>query len=122
MWIKTWHFSVKQDIIFDNYKCCVDRNRGGGGIAFYVKNNSKPITVGTIFSPASQTNFLKLLNNMNKINSVKNATYVISNYAINWFSNNSNILEENNILITKSIPSEVKSYHKLLHFFALINY
>ena len=103
-------------------KCCIDRNRDGGGIAFYVKNNSKPITVGTIFSPASQTNFLELLNNMNKINSVKNATYVINNYAINWFSNNSNILEENNILITKSIPSEVKSYHKFLHLFALINY
>ena len=87
---------LEQEINIDNYKIlCCDRNRQGGGVACYVRNNlsynilpvfpceikniffeillpnSKPIIVGTIYRPPSQNNFLELVNsNMNKINSV----------------------------------------------------
>ena len=87
---------LEQEINIDNYKIvCCDRNRQGGEVACYVRNNlsynilpvfpceikniffeillpnSKPIIVGTIYRPPSQNNFLELVNsNMNKINSV----------------------------------------------------
>ena len=81
-----WNLRFKLIII----RC--DRNRHGGGVACYIRNdlsynilsvfpreiesvffeillpNSKPITVGTIYRPPNQSNFLKVLNeNMNKM-------------------------------------------------------
>ena len=93
--------ALEQEISLDNYKIlCCDRNRHSWGVACYVGNdlsyniltdflseieifypiffeillfNSKPITVGTIYRPPSQSNFLEVLNNnMNKIDSVDN--------------------------------------------------
>ena len=76
---------LEPSIQIDDYKIlrCVG-NRHGGGVAFYIRNifpreiesvfseivlpSSKPITVGTIYHPPNQSNFLELLNeNMNKI-------------------------------------------------------
>ena len=89
-------------------------NRQGEGVAWYIKNdlsyntlsvfpceieniyfeillpNSKPIIVGTIFCPPSQNNFLELLNsNMNKINSIDNEIYILGDFKINLFLNDS---------------------------------
>ena len=89
-------------------------NRQGEGVAWYIKNdlsyntlsvfpceieniyfeillpNSKPIIVGTIFCPPSQNNFLELLNsNMNKINSIDNVIYILGDFKINLFLNDS---------------------------------
>ena len=72
------------EIQIDDYKILqCDRNRHGGGVACYIKNdlnyniisafpheiksivfeillpNSKPITVGTIYHPPNQSNFLE---------------------------------------------------------------
>ena len=50
--------------------------------------NSKAITVGTIYNPPSQTNFLEVLNNnINKINPVDNKIYILGNFNINLFLN-----------------------------------
>ena len=119
-----------------------DKNRQGGGVACYIRNdlsyntvfpceiesiffeillpNSKPVIVGTIYHPPHQNNFLELLNsNMNKINSVDNEIYILGDFSINLFLNDPYILEKKNILNSKSIPSDVKSYHEFCTFFRL---
>ena len=82
--------------------------------------NSKPITVGTIYRPPSQSNFLEVLNdNMNKIDSINNETYIFGDFNINLYLNNSYILARKNFLNNKSVPSDVKSYHELCTYFGL---
>ena len=55
-------------------------------------SNSKPITVGTIYRPPNQSNFLKVLNeNMNKIDSISNETYILGDFNINLSLNDSYI-------------------------------
>ena len=136
---------LEQEIDIDNYKILhCNRNRQGGGVACYIRNdlsynilsvfpceieniffeillpNSKPVIVGTIYRPPSQNNFLELLNsNMNKINSVDNEIYIIVDFNINLFLNDSYVFEKKNILNSKSIPSDVKSYHEFCTFFGL---
>ena len=136
---------LEQEISIDNYKILrCDRNRHGGGVACYIRNdlnynilsvfpceikniffeillpNSKPVIVGTIYRPPSQNNFLELLNsNMNKMNSVDNEIYILGDFNINLFLNGSYILEKKNILNSKSIPSDVKSYHEFCTYFGL---
>ena len=136
---------LEQEISIDNYKILrCDRNRHDGRVACYIRNdlsynilsvfpceieniffeillpNSKPVIVGTIYRPPSQNNFLELLNsNMNKINSVDNEIYILGDFNINLFLNDSYILEKKNILNSKSIPSDVKSYHEFCTYFGL---
>ena len=80
----------------------MNRNRHGGDVACYIRNylscsiisvfsreiesvffeivlpNSKPITVGTIYRPPNQSNFLEVLNKkMNKIDSISNEIYIL---------------------------------------------
>ena len=94
-----WNLRFKLIII----RC--DRNRHGGGVACYIRNdwsynilsvfpreiervffeillpNSKSITVGTIYLPTNQSNFLEVLNeNMNKIDSVSNEIYILGDF------------------------------------------
>ena len=87
-------FVLEPEIQIDDYKILwCDRNRHGGGVTCFIKNglsynilsvfpreietiffeiilpNSKPITVGTIYHPPNQSNFLEVLNeNINNIN------------------------------------------------------
>ena len=87
-------FVLEPEIQIDDYKILwCDRNRHGGGVTCYIKNdlsynilsvfpreietiffeiilpNSKPVTVGTIYHPPNQSNFLEVLNeNINNIN------------------------------------------------------
>ena len=121
-----------------------DRNRYGGVVACYMRNdlsynilsdfpceienvffeillpNSKPVIAATIYCLPNQNNFLELLNNnMNKINSVDNKIYILGDFNINLILKDSYILEEKNILKSKSIPSDVKSYHEFRTFFGL---
>ena len=56
---------------------------------------------------------------MNKIRSAENEIYILGDFNINLFVNDSYILEKKNILNSKSIPSDVKSYHGFCTFFGL---
>ena len=84
---------METEIQIDDYNILrCDRNRQGGGVACYIRNdlsydnisvfpreiesvffeillpNSKPIIVGTIYCPPNQSDFLEVLNkNTNKI-------------------------------------------------------
>ena len=80
--------------------------------------NSKPITVGTIYRPPNQSNFLEVLNeNMNKIDSTSNEIYILGDFNINFSLNDSYIFSKKGILNNKSIPSDVKSCYEYCTFF-----
>ena len=60
--------------------------------------NSKPVTVETIYRPPNQSNFLEILNdNMNKIDSLNNEIYILGDFNINLYINDSYILAEKNL-------------------------
>ena len=111
---------LESETEIDDYKIFrCDRNRHGGGVACYIRNdlsyniisvfpsviecvffeillpNSKPITVGTIYHPPNQSNFLEVLNeNMNKIDSISNETYILGDFNINLCLNVSYIFSK----------------------------
>ena len=85
-----------------------DRNRHGGGVACYIRNdlsynitsvfpreiesvffeillpNSKTIAVGTIYHPPNQFNFLEVLNeNMKITDSISSEIYILDGFNIN---------------------------------------
>ena len=125
---------LEPEIEIDDYKILrCDRNRHGGGVGCYIRNdlsyniisvfrseiesfffeillpNSKPIAVGTIYLPPNQSNFLEVLNeNMNKIDSISNETYIFGNFNI----------KKRDMLNNKSIPSDVESYYEFCTFFS----
>ena len=50
--------------------------------------NSKPISVGTTYCPANQSNVLEVLTeNMNKIDSISNGIYILGEFSINLHLN-----------------------------------
>ena len=136
---------LEPEIEIDDYKIIqCDRNRHRGGVACYIRSdlsynvisvfpseiesvffeivlpNSKPITVGTIYRPPSQSNFLEILNeNLNKIDSISNETYILGDFNINLSLNDSYIFSKKYMLNNKSIPSDVKSYYEFCTFFSL---
>ena len=138
---------LEPEIQIDDYEILrCDRNRHGGGVACYVRNdliynilfvfpreienaffeillpNSKPITVGKIYLPPNQSNFLGVLNeNMNKIDSISNKIYILGDVNINLSLNDSYIFskKKKNMLNNKSFPSDVKSYYEFCTFFSL---
>ena len=57
--------------------------------------NSKPITVGTIYCPPNQSNFLEVLNeNMKKIDSIYNKINIFGDFSINLYLNDSYIFSK----------------------------
>ena len=56
---------------------------------------------------------------MNKIDSVNNEIYILGDFNINLYINDSYILAKKNILNNKSVPSDVKSYQEFCTFFEL---
>ena len=113
-------FVLEPEIQIDDYKILwCDRNRHGSVVACYIRNdlnynilsvfpreiesvffeillpNSKPITVGTIYRPPNQSNFLEVLNeNMNKIDSIGNEIYILGDFNINLSLNDSYIFSK----------------------------
>ena len=136
---------LEPEIEIDDYKILqCDRNRQGGRVACYIRNDlsyniisvfpneiesvfleillpiSKPITVGTIYRPSNQSNILEVLNeNMNKIDSISNETYILGDFNINLSLNDSYVFSKKDMLNNKSIPSDVKSYYEFCTFFSL---
>ena len=76
--------------------------------------------VRIIYRARSQGNYLKVLNNnINKIDSVNNEIYILGDFNINLYINDSYVLAKKNILNNKSVPSDVKSYQEFCTFFGL---
>ena len=135
---------MEPDIQIDDYKILrCDRNRHGGGVASYIRNdlsynilsvfpceiesvffeillpNSKPVTVGAIYRPPNQSNFLEVLNeNMNRIDSVTNEICILGDFNVNLLLKYSYIFsKKKKTLNSKSILSDVKSYYEFFTFF-----
>ena len=104
------------DVQIDNYKIIrCNRNRNGGCVACYITNyiisvfsreiesiffeillpNSKPTTVEAIYHPPNQSNILEVLNeNMNKIDSISNEIYILGDFTVNLFLNDSYVKQQ----------------------------
>ena len=105
-----------------------DRNRNGGGVACYVRNDicynskqvlqddienifielllpkTKPITVGIVYKPPHQTGFIeKITANFNSLNVADTEMYVLGDLNVNLLQNSKYILE-NTKNITKNFP------------------
>ena len=95
------------EIHFDNYNTLrCDRNKHGGGVVCYIRNdlsfdgknvffeillpNTKPIVVGIIYQPHSQSEFLDIINtHFSKLYSNDNEIYILGDFNINLYHNNS---------------------------------
>ena len=91
---------LEPDIQIDSYRTFrCDGNRHGGGVAFYLffqvksKESSlkscylipNQITIGTIYRPPNQSNFLEvLIETMNKIDSISYEIYILGNFNITY--------------------------------------
>ena len=99
----------KSEIQIDEYdllRC--DRNRDGGGVACYIRNdlsynvksyfpkdieniffelllpNTKPVVVGPIYRPPNQANFMEIFNeNLSKVDTNNVKTYILGDFNIN---------------------------------------
>ena len=57
--------------------------------------NCKPITVGKIHHPPIQSSFLEVLTeNMNKIDLMSNEIFILGNFNINFFLNDTHIFSK----------------------------
>ena len=136
---------LEPEIQIDDYKILrCNRNRHGGGVACYIRNdlsyniisvfpseiesvffeillpNSKPITVGTIYRPPNQSNFLEVLNeSMNKIDSISNEIYILGDFNINFSLNDSYIFSKKIRKITNQFQVTSKVTMNIVLFFSL---
>ena len=126
---------TNSEILIDNYdllRC--DRNRNGGGVACYIRNDlsytqknlfpndienvffeihlpkTKPITVGIVYRPPNQTNFIKTLNeNFAKLDTTNKETYILGDFNINLYHNGKYIICKNNTLISRSVTNDARN-------------
>ena len=136
---------TNSEILIDNYdllRC--DRNRKGGGVACYIRNDlsytqkslfpndienvffeihlpkTKPITVGIVYRPPNQTNFIKTLNeNFAKLDTINKETYILGDFNINLYDNGKYIICKNNTLMSRSVTNDARNYHQFCAMFGL---
>ena len=113
-------FVLSSEIHIDNYNTLrCDRNRHGGGVVYYIRNNlsydvksffspevenvffelllpnTKPIVTGIIYWPPIQSEFLEIINNhFNKIDTINNEIYILGDFNIKLYLNNSYIFQK----------------------------
>ena len=128
----------QSEIQIDNYdllRC--DRNRNGGGVACYIRSDisyvqkdffpnvieniffeillpkTSPITVGIMYRPPSQTNFLEILNmTFEKVDVDKKEIYILGDFNINMYHNNRYIVRDDNTISSKFLSHDIKNYHQ----------
>ena len=103
---------LSSEIQIENYDLiCSDRNRHGGGVACFIRNDlsyntksflpskienifieicvphSKPLVVGTVYCPPSQGSFTETITeHSSKTNTNDTEIYILSDFNINLFS------------------------------------
>ena len=111
---------VYLEIEIDGYNILrFDRNRHGGGVACYMRNDlsftkinylphdietifidiflpkTKPMTLGIVYRPLSQTSFLETMNeHFYKLDIVIKETYILGDFNINLYLNNKYVFEK----------------------------
>ena len=132
---------TNSEILIDNYdllRC--GWNRNGGGVACYIRNNlsytqtnlfpndienvffeihlpeTKPITVGIVYRPPNQTNFIKTLNqNVAKLDKTNKETYILGDFNINLCHNGKYIICKNNTLMLRSVTNDARNSSSVLY-------
>ena len=81
---------------------------------------TKPITVGIVYRPPNQTNFIKILNeNFAKLDATNKETYIPGDFNINLYHNGKYIICKNNTLISRSVTNDARNYHQFCVMFGL---
>ena len=122
-----------------------DRNRNGGGVACYIRNNicfnrkacmsdnienifidllfpkTKPISVGIIYKPPSQTQFLEQMITEFEALDLNNEIYVLGDFNINLLFRGKYVLNKPNETkkIDKDLLPEIKRYKEFCSMYGL---
>ena len=121
-----------------------NQNRDGGRVVCYIRNNlsydvksffppeieniflelllpnMKPMVVRIIYRPPSQSEFLEIINtHFSKLDTNNKEIYILGDFNINLYLNNSYIFQKNNSLQSQSIHSDIKKYYELCPMFGL---
>ena len=127
---------------YDLLRC--DRNRHGGGVACYIRNdlsynvksyfpkdieniflelllpNTEPKVVGKIYRPPNQINFMEIFNeNLSKIDAYNVETYILGDFNINLWQNGHYVFPKHNFLSCLSVPNDVIKYFDFCKMFGL---
>ena len=71
---------------------------------------TKPITVGIVYRPPNQTNFVKTLNeNFAELDTTNKETYILGDFNINLYHNGKYIICKNNTLISRSVTNDARN-------------
>ena len=82
--------------------------------------NTKPIVVGIIYRSPSQSEFLEIINtHFSKLDTNNNKIYILGDFNINLYLDNSYIFQNNNLLQSQSIPTGIKKYYEFCTMFGL---
>ena len=80
----------------------------------------KPMTVGVVYRPPNQTNFIKTLNkNFAKLDASNKETYIIGYFNINLYHNGEYIICKNNNLVLRSVSNDARNYHQFCRMLGL---
>ena len=72
-----------------------------------------PITVGSMYRPPKQTNFLEILNmTFEKVDIDKEERYIRCDFHINMYHNNSYIVHDDNTISSKFLSHDVENYYQ----------
>ena len=117
-----------------------DRNRNGGGVACYIRNDlnydvrsrlpeviiellssiTKTVAVGTIYCAPNQTNFMDIFNkNLFKVDTNNVGMYIRGDFNINLWWNNHYIFQKYNFLLCQSVTNDVKDCFDFCMMFSL---
>ena len=73
-----------------------------------------PITVGIMYRPPGQTNFLENLNIIfEKIYKDQKQIYILDDFNMNMYPNNGHIARDDNTISSKFLCYDLKNYHQL---------
>ena len=82
--------------------------------------NTKPIVVGIIYRSPSQSEFLEIIStHFSKLDTHSNEIYILGDFNLNLYLNNSYIFQKNNLLQSQSIPSDINKYYEFCTMFGL---
>ena len=85
-----------------------------------ISQKTKPITVGIVYRPPNQTNFIKTLNeSFAKLDTTNEETYILGDFNTNLYHNGKYITCKSNTLISRSVPNDARNYHQFFTIFGL---
>ena len=81
---------------------------------------TKPMTVGIVYRPPSQTSFLETMNeHFYKLDTINKETYILGDFNINLYLNNKYVFEKCSTIVSNTIPYDVRKYQEFCNVFNL---